>query len=261
MQAYFRPGGIGDVDAGGEGAGSFTFAYDTWNNVSFSIDLDEDYAEMYFNDEFVISWIWSGGSFGTGTLNEFNAMNLYAWNEDGTPGAYFDNISIVMEAPERSSRDAFVGANLYRDGLMIAEMLQDTFYLDQDLEAGYFDYCINYIYESGAASCDLCVEVFVGEDCVAPEDLTATVEVEGTDSFVNLLWDQNSVAEWIYYDDGTNVDGIGGPETFTWAIKFDPDQLTELDGGALTKISVYNRTGAVNVLQIFEGWIYMGTFN
>jgi len=32
-----------------------------------------------------------------GTRNEFNAMNIYAYNTTGTPGALFDNILITKE--------------------------------------------------------------------------------------------------------------------------------------------------------------------
>ncbi len=61
------------------------------------------------------------------------------------------------------------------------------------------------------------------------------------------------VAEWLFYDDGVNVDGIGGPATFTWAIKFDPAQLADYDGASLTKIEIYNRTAATDELRIYEG--------
>jgi hypothetical protein len=61
------------------------------------------------------------------------------------------------------------------------------------------------------------------------------------------------VAEWLFYDDGTNVDGIGGPATFTWAIKFDPAQLADFEGASLTKIQIYNRLASTDELRIYEG--------
>jgi hypothetical protein len=100
MQAYFDVGGAGLVDAGGAGAGAFTYTYDTWHNVEIMIDLDADNAVMYLNGDMIVEWVWSSGSFGTGTLNEFHAMNFYAWAENGTPGAYFDNIDITTGGGE-----------------------------------------------------------------------------------------------------------------------------------------------------------------
>ncbi len=71
-----------------------------------------------------------------------------------------------------------------------------------------------------------------------------------------IHWDApfpQPIAEWLYYDDGVNIDGIGGPDTMMWAIKFDPEQLEELEGASLTKISIYNRTNATDELRIYEG--------
>ncbi|MBW6492562.1 MAG: carboxypeptidase regulatory-like domain-containing protein, partial [Lentimicrobium sp.] len=84
------------------------------------------------------------------------------------------------------------------------------------------------------------------------------VATEISDNVVQVDWSGTgggggSIAEWLYYDDGVNVDGIGGPAVFSWAIKFDPAQLTPYAGTSLTKISIYNRTSNVNTLQIFEG--------
>jgi hypothetical protein len=114
MQAYFDAGGAGLVDAGGAGAGVFSYTYDTWHKVNMMVDLDNDFAEMDFNDAPVVSWVWSGGSFGTGTLNELHAMNFYAWADNGAPGAHFDNIKFDIatgfEEPEIAISNSF---NIY----------------------------------------------------------------------------------------------------------------------------------------------------
>ncbi|OQX81109.1 MAG: hypothetical protein B6D64_02305, partial [Bacteroidetes bacterium 4484_276] len=94
MQAYFDAGGLGLVDAGAAGAGTFTFSYDTWTFVELIVDLDSDFAQMFVEDDLIVEWQWSTGSFGTGTLNQLGAMNLYAWAENGTPKAYFDDIDL-----------------------------------------------------------------------------------------------------------------------------------------------------------------------
>jgi hypothetical protein len=57
----------------------------------------------------------------------------------------------------------------------------------------------------------------------------------------------------LFYDDGVNVDGIGGPASFSWAVKFDPSQLEDFEGASLTKIKIYNRTDVANELRIYEG--------
>jgi hypothetical protein len=150
----------------------------------------------------------------------------------------------------------YLGANVYRDGVLIAEMVQGETYTDLSLEPGYYDYCVTFVYEDGAESCpgSTCVlDVLVPEDCVIPRELTAAIDATDP-NLIHLLWNQGSgAADWLYYDDGVNVDGIGGPASFSWAVKFDPDQLTEFDGASVTKISIYNRLTSVNTLQIYEG--------
>ena len=151
---------------------------------------------------------------------------------------------------------ALLGANIYRDGVLIAEQVPGTSYVDEDVEYGMYTYCVTFVYESGAESCfETCVDVEVAFPCDPPKELAGeylwTEEAWGS----MLEWNspQDAIAEWLYYDDGTNVDGIGGPASFTWAIKFDPDQLADYAGASLTKIEIYNRTGATDELRIYEG--------
>ena len=61
MQAFFDQGGLGTVDAGGQGAGVFTYAYDTWIPVKIDVDLNNDFAELFVNGNSVVTWVWSGG--------------------------------------------------------------------------------------------------------------------------------------------------------------------------------------------------------
>ncbi|MDX9771715.1 MAG: choice-of-anchor J domain-containing protein, partial [Tenuifilaceae bacterium] len=65
-----------------------------------------------------------------------------------------------------------LGANVYRDGILIAEMVQDTFYVDQNVDYGMYTYCVHYVYESGAESCsESCVDVEVAFPCDPPKQL------------------------------------------------------------------------------------------
>ena len=139
----------------------------------------------------------------------------------------------------------------------------DTFYLDMNLEPGYYDYCIANVYteDDGAhtwTSCPdaLCVtDVLVDEDCLAPENLTALDEA-GNGTVVILNWDAPNGFDpvWMQYDDGVNVDAIGGPTEFTYAIKWDPSQLEGFDGAAMTKVKFFPReAGTAFTLKVWTG--------
>ena len=95
------------------------------------------------------------------------------------------------------------------------------------------------------------VEIY--RTCESVSDLAA-VEYNLEDAMIS--WNapiEPVIADWLSYDDGVNVDGIGGPASFSWAIKFDPSQLSAYVGSSLTKIRVYNRTDVVDELRIYQG--------
>jgi hypothetical protein len=99
--------------------------------------------------------------------------------------------------------------------------------------------------------------VSIYRTCTPPTSLTGEYVYNGTNDFgAEVCWNGaagTNVAEWLFYDDGVNVDGIGGPASFTWAVKFDPAQLEDFEGASLTKIKIYNRTAVANELRIYEG--------
>ena len=92
FQVYFNPSGAGLVDAGGAGAGSFTYAYDTWIPVVVIVDLDDDFATLYVDGNNIVSWIWSKGSFGDGNLNKLDAANFYGTTTGGSSEMYIDDL-------------------------------------------------------------------------------------------------------------------------------------------------------------------------
>jgi subtilisin family serine protease len=160
---------------------------------------------------------------------------------------------LIQEAINSEENDYVVGSNIYRDGVLIAEMVPGFMYVDENVGYGTYNYCVTHVYESGGESCleDACIEVLVAENCNPPQSLSTTYNE--TNHVIDLTWETNVIEEWLFYDDGTNVDGIGGPASFSWAVKFDPDQLADYDGASLTKIAIYNRTAATDELRIYEG--------
>lgn len=65
---------------------------------------------------------------------------------------------------------------------------------------------------------------------------------EVVDQTVVLNWDEPaSVGDWLYWDDGENIDAVGGEniEMFDAAIRFTPVDLQNYDGKYLTQISAY----------------------
>ncbi|MBG0781440.1 MAG: T9SS type A sorting domain-containing protein [Bacteroidales bacterium] len=164
----------------------------------------------------------------------------------------FDNPNSQLFDVHKQLTDPFAGANIYRNGELIAEMLTDTFYVDHQVFGDVYNYCIRYVYESGAMTCEdaYCVELEV--PCASPKNIAGSVHWDDVYG-AKVEWASPDITGWLYYDDGTNVEGIGGPDALTWAIKFDPAQLAAYEGTSLTKIVVYNKTTADKELRIYEG--------
>ena len=94
-QFYFNSGGDGFLTVGGglnDLGTNFTYPVDTWFEVKINIDVDGDYAELYFDGAPIYNWMWSEGS--TGSSNTIAALNLYPNGMDNEPDSYFvDNVS------------------------------------------------------------------------------------------------------------------------------------------------------------------------
>ncbi len=177
----------------------------------------------------------------------------------------FNPNPVVMQQVAKSSKSsiAVLGTNVYRDGSLLGFVpAPDTFYLDMDLAVGYYDYCVAAVYSEDQGlhtweSCDvLCVEdVLVPEQCIAPENLTAE-DLLGDGYTASLHWGSSFEPVWLQYDDGVNVDGIGGPAEFSVAALWNPSQLVGFDGTAVTQVKFFaNDAGAGSsfTLKIWKG--------
>lgn len=100
-QVFFYKDGTGSLDANAEAAASFTYTPGTWIDVQYIIDLDDDYGTLYLNQQKINSWVWSKGSFGSNSLQKFDAINFYGWSDDtGTPSRfYIDDFSLKTVNP------------------------------------------------------------------------------------------------------------------------------------------------------------------
>lgn len=89
-QVFFFKDGTGSLDANAEAAATFTYTPASWVDVQYIIDLDDDFATLYLNQQKINSWVWSKGSFGTNTLLKLDAINFYGWSDDtGTPSLFY----------------------------------------------------------------------------------------------------------------------------------------------------------------------------
>ena len=102
--------------------------------------------------------------------------------------------------------------------------------------------------------------IHIYRECSAPVNLTA----EGIDPVeIDLNWNApagggggGGTGEWLFWDDGVNIDGIGltGGGTFSVASHWDPDMIADYDGMYLTKISFVPYVNAITTGFTLHVW-------
>ena len=142
-----------------------------------------------------------------------------------------------------------LGSHIYLDNELIAYVpLPDTSYIVEGITfPGFYDFCVTKVFseDEGSHHWESCIEELCildagfPEDCLSPDNLNVQ-----TNNNVNILcWDSPNGFDplWLQYDDGVNVDGIGGADEFNYAAKWDPNQLEDFDGAAISKINFFPR--------------------
>jgi len=242
MQAYFRSNGYCIVDAGGASIDSVAYTTNTWNNIVFIIDVDDDFATMYFNGTELISWVFSSGSFGDGVTHKLDAVNFYGLAEDLQPGYYVDNfvfeqvtvpnaplnltavvtggdVALSWTAPS-GSPDSY---SLVRNNGVLASGLAATTYADNNLYPQDYNYVAKAHYAGlgySHSSNDTTVTIAGGiaRECVLFEVTTAVLcpycpgAAMGMEDLVS---NGKSVAIVEYHNDWQGADPFANTESQT----------------------------------------------
>lgn len=272
MQTFFDQGGLGTVDAGGQGAGVFNYEYDTWIPVKVDVDLNADFAELFINGNSVVTWQWSGGTFGTGTINQLAAMNLYAWDQAGTPLAYYDDITFTQTAPAGGNPEIIVTPDVLSEELQVGETSTQSLTISND---GVVD--LNYsILVSYVTTLDAAAGSNPGTAVEAPKSVASHIsadEIAVVTGLNSTGAPENSDLEVILNYDGENTSAVGltNGGTYEVAAKFPAVMVGQYIGMEMTEVQVFindpangykikiygqdlpNRPGELLYEQLFSG--------
>ena len=179
--------GVMTIDGNGTAAATYSYTPGEWFKVQHFIDLNEDWIDMYINDELIHAYKWSKGTSGTGTLNKLDAFDFFAWDDDGagTPEYYMDNflieevetpyppvnfaytiendndVILTWDAPTSGSPNSY---SIVRDGRQIATVDSLTFtYRDTNVYPRTYEYKVLAFYgtSSGYSSSPTPLEVTI----------------------------------------------------------------------------------------------------
>jgi hypothetical protein len=170
-QVYFDTNGSGHIDAAGEGAGVFSYEYDTWFQVENYIDLDNDWAEIFIDGNYVVGWQWTLGTFGDPGPLQISAANFYGWNANGTATYFFDNmlyeemplgpapenltaevndlvVTLNWDPPAEGTPDSYY---ILRDNALV-DIVSETTYDDTLELPGVYSYMVKAFYDANGLS-------------------------------------------------------------------------------------------------------------
>ena len=151
-----------------------------------------------------------------------------------------------------------LGVIMYRNGeLLTNKLFEGTSFTDKNGQIGD-EYCVRVVYGGeadstyyGMSKAD-CAEAEVVVNCVAPKDLYG-VESSANEVTLTLSYNPNPVGEWLYYDNGVNQDGIGGPSSFSWGIMFPAEALAAYEGTYFTKVALFDFAQSEGNINIHYG--------
>ncbi|MDR0969327.1 MAG: carboxypeptidase regulatory-like domain-containing protein [Lentimicrobiaceae bacterium] len=125
----------------------------------------------------------------TGNALQYNGSTWTEWIDSGSLGQMGLPLIVRGIAEGTISDKPFIGANIYRNGTLIAELLQSVHYVDRNVPFDQHDYCITLVYEDYAMSCfDVnCIAIQLDFPCWKPYNLDAAYIYNETMG-VQLTW-------------------------------------------------------------------------
>ncbi len=253
-EVYFDNNGTGYMHAGGANAATFTYTQGAWFHVDNVIDLDNDWAQVYFNDALIYEWQYSLQAQGEPGTNQLGGVNFYAGATSGmTPTYYFDNVAYA--ALVEGAQDPAIGVstspiittiqegNTYSHSLPITNTGEGT--LEFEI-AKSFDMPTAANQPSGLVPSGTIGKVDGILD-YNPEPLNVAMANVNRDVVT------------IHYDE-ENAGGVGMTNGAQWraAVRFPASMIAQYNGMYLTSVEVFIYESAnAHKLQVYD----MGSVN
>ena len=173
LEVYFASDGSGYINAGGLNAATFTYTQGAWVECWTLVDLDNDWAEVWIDGNFVHEWQWSLQFSGGAGMNMLGAIDIWAGAPAGDLVMYYvDDVKHALA----STSDELTGYNVYLDGAFV--------YNTTELQYQYTGLVYNQTYLAGVSAVyddpgeSEIIEAqftFLETPVLPPENLVATV--------------------------------------------------------------------------------------
>lgn len=168
LQLFFYNTDTLYIDGMDNGLSKTLYNQNEWLDLSFIIDLDDDFATFFFNDTEMLSWQWSNGD---STLLQLGGINLYGLTTGGTAGFYVDDIEFIEELPAKTGPTDLVSTEVVgtdgsdfkftwiapaeapshyifsKDGSTLSNTITTAVYTDEKVYPNTYEYIVRAYYD------------------------------------------------------------------------------------------------------------------
>lgn len=173
--------------------------------------------------------------------------------------AVYDDDAAQLSWTMPESEIEMLGVMISRnDELITMRPVEGTSFVDTQAAIGD-EYCVRVVYGGErdvtyyAMSSSVCAEAIYTIPCDAPEKLFAECAYNEEGELGANVHVSYSAGEWLHYDDGINVEAVGGPESFYWGVMFPADMLDAHNGSFLSKVSMFAVAQSSGDINIYFG--------
>ena len=231
----------------------FDYTHDTWMQLEFIVDLDNDHAEFYLDGTMITDWQFSLQAQGDPGTLQLGGANIYAGAPEGeTAEYYFDDVEYIVLLEGETSPILVIDNSPIILNLETGDIGYDQFAMSNE-GAADLEYEIVVTYPQGNKALDIepagshiakdLNQTFTADpDFVAPNNQAGERDVE------------------LHYD-GDPVSAYGNLDNnyeWTVAARFPADMVAPYIGMEITSVKVFiSDPGTAHKLQIYG----MGSYN
>lgn len=256
LEVYFKTDGSGFMNAGGENAATFTYNHDEWIDITNVIDLDTDWAQVYFDGELMYEWQFSLQATGEPGMLQLGAANFYAGVVTGsgeTPTYYLDDLAFVSLVQPALGPIIDIDGSDILSSLFLGEMetINRTLANAGDMPLNY-DIVASFDEPVGARSTSPWVST------------TPIGKFNDTPAYAPNYTPGNNIApanrDVVLNYDGDNASAIGSAVAAQWrvAAMFPASMVAQYNGMYIEAVDVFiNEVASAHKIQIYD----MGSIN
>ncbi len=246
VEVFFGATGDGFMNADGENSAFFSYIPETWMQLEFVIDLDNDWGEFFLDGELIHGWQFSQTALGEEGALQLGGVDIFAGAPEGeTSHYYFDDVEYIVLAEGSTPPIIDVDDSFINKTVDIGNTYEEIFDIG-NIGVDELEYDITVIYPLGNKAM---VQEPTGVH--SSKDLHAVMSSTSVTADNSQASDRDAVLSYC----GDPVSAIGSANDYEWrvAARFPAEMVKPYIGMELTSVEVWiNDPGIEYKLQVYD---------